>query len=132
MAFLFIQGIAIVGGVSRGALAVALMVAILKPVEARGQDRDPWFGRDKALHFGATFVLAGGGYAGGAALSERPAVRFGLGAGLAMGVGIGKEVFDRYAGGHPSWRDLTWDAVGTATGLVTAWLVDRYLFSDGR
>jgi putative lipoprotein len=89
--------------------------------------RDDWFGRDKALHFGATFVLAGAGYAGASAFSSEPVVRLGVGGGLAMGVGIGKELYDRGHGGDPSLKDLTWDALGTATGLVTAWLIDRYL-----
>jgi putative lipoprotein len=94
---------------------------------ARATEADPWFGRDKALHFGATFTLASGGYAGTALLTERPAVRAAAGAGLGLGAGIAKEVYDRYAGGDPSWRDLTWDAMGTATGVLVAWLVDRYL-----
>jgi putative lipoprotein len=98
---------------------------------ARAQE-DPWFGRDKALHFGATFVLAGAGYAGGAALSREPVVRFGVGAAVAMGAGVAKEMYDRTSGGDPSLRDLTWDAVGTATGLLTAWLIDRYVFGERR
>ena len=91
-------------------------------------DPDPWFGRDKALHFGATFTLASGGYAGTALLSERQSVRVAAGAGLAMTAGIGKEIYDRYAGGDASFRDLTWDVVGTATGVLVAWLLDRYVF----
>ena len=109
------------------ALAVAL---VLRPTPAAAQD--DWFGRDKALHFGATFVLAGAGYAGGAAFSREPVVRLGTGAVLAMGAGIGKEMADRIDGGDPSLKDLTWDALGTATGLLTAWLIDHYLFSRGR
>jgi putative lipoprotein len=107
-------------------LAVAL---VLGPTRAVAQDE--WLGRDKALHFGATFVLAGAGYAGGAALSDEPVVRLGVGASVAMGAGIAKEMADRH-GGDPSLKDLTWDALGTATGLVTAWLVDHFVFSRDR
>jgi uncharacterized protein YfiM (DUF2279 family) len=108
------------------ALAVALL---LGPTPAAAQD--DWLGRDKALHFGATFVLAGAGYAGGAALSREPVVRLGTGAMLAMGAGIAKEMSDR-SGGDPSLKDLSWDALGTATGLVTAWLVDHLVLSRAR
>lgn len=107
-------------------IATALCFACV-PRAAVAQS-DPWLGRDKALHFGASFALAGGGYAGTSLLSPSPTVRATSGAAIALGAGIAKEVYDRYAGGHPSWRDLTWDAVGTATGVLTAWLLDRYVF----
>jgi putative lipoprotein len=108
-------------------LAVALLAA---PTPAAAQD--DWLGRDKALHFGASFALAGAGYAGGAALSREPVVRLGIGAAVALGAGIAKEMYDRSGHGDPSLKDLTWDALGTATGLVTAWLVDHFLFSRDR
>jgi putative lipoprotein len=93
---------------------------------------DPWFGRDKALHFSASAALASGGYAAGAIFSDSVEARLMVGAGLALGAGVGKEVFDRYGGGDPSWRDLTWDVVGTACGLGVAWVFDRYVFSHRR
>jgi len=108
-----------------GVALLALCLAFART--AHGGDPDPWFGRDKALHFGATFALGSGGYAGAALLTRQPAVRAAAGAGLGLGAGIAKEMYDRHAGGDPSWRDLTWDAVGTATGVLCAWLVDRYL-----
>lgn len=112
--------------VAAALLACALSLAIAP--RAHAAEHDPWFGRDKALHFGACFTLSTGGYAGTALLTEKTPVRAATGAGLALSAGIAKEVYDRYAGGDPSWRDLTWDAVGTATGVLVAWLVDRYLF----
>jgi putative lipoprotein len=105
------------------ALVLGLVTVTAQPALAQ----DDWFGRDKALHFGATFVLARGGYAAGAALSREPVVPFVAGATVAMGAGIAKELYDHASGGDASLRDLTWDAVGTATGLVTAWLIDRFL-----
>jgi hypothetical protein len=43
------------------------------------------------------------------------------GAGLvALTAGIGKEIWDRYHGGVPSWADLGWDAVGAAIGALIA------------
>lgn len=38
--------------------------------------------------------------------------------------GAAKEIRDR-KGGDPSWRDFTWHAVGAATGVTVAWLIDR-------
>jgi putative lipoprotein len=106
----------------------AFICTLVMTSTARAGDADPWFGRDKALHFGATSVLAGGGYAGMSLTAERPVVRAAAGAALGLTAGIAKEVYDRYGGGDASWRDLTWDAVGTATGLLVAWLLDRYVF----
>jgi uncharacterized protein YfiM (DUF2279 family) len=116
--------------VSKRFLRAATAVLALRAAPAAAGD--DWFGRDKALHFGATFVIASAGYAGGAALSREPVVRLGVGATLAMGAGIAKEMYDRTSGGDPSLRDLTWDAIGTATGLLTSWLIDHYLLSDRR
>ena len=66
--------------------------------------------------------------AGAALASNRTSVRVATSAGVAFGAGIAKEVYDRYSGGDSSWRDLTWDAVGTATGVLVSWLIDRYIF----
>jgi putative lipoprotein len=89
---------------------------------------DPWWGKDKARHFGASAALAMGGYAAAAPFTERPPLRLASGAALALSLGIAKELADRHTGGDPSLRDLTWDLAGTATGLCTAWLIDRWLF----
>jgi putative lipoprotein len=108
-------------------MIASLLGAALALVPSPAAARDDWFGRDKALHFGVSFALAGAGYAGGAVFSREPVVRFGVGGTVAMGAGIAKELYDRTSGGDPSLKDLTWDALGTATGLCTAWLIDRYL-----
>ena len=60
--------------------------------------------------------------------SQRQSTRLAAGAGLAFAAGTAKEVYDRYAGGDASLRDLAWDVVGAAPGTVLSWLVDRYLF----
>jgi uncharacterized protein YfiM (DUF2279 family) len=108
---------------ARLALLCAALVALPSPARAR----DLWLAPDKALHFGATFLLASASYGAAAPLTPPPVVRFGTAAGVAMAVGLAKEMHDRTSGGDPSLRDLAWDAVGTATGLVVAWLVGRYL-----
>lgn len=95
-------------------------------------DPDPWLGRDKALHFGASFGIATGGYGAAALMGEGTTVRLGMGAGLALGAGVGKELLDLAGFGHPSWRDLAWNVLGTASGLLFAWTIDRLLFQQER
>ena len=109
-------------------LALALAFFFAAWPAAQAAEPDPWFGRDKLLHFSVSFALAGNGYADSSAFTKRASIRAVAGAGIAFSAGIAKEVSDHYRGGDPSWRDLTWDAVGTATGTLVAWLVDRYLF----
>jgi putative lipoprotein len=112
---------------SVGALAGALAGA--RP--ARAADPDPWFGRDKALHFGASALLAAGGYGATALSTDDRRVRLAVGGGFALSLGIAKELWDLSGHGDASWRDLTWDAVGTATGLAVAaavdWTIQRLL-----
>jgi putative lipoprotein len=94
-----------------------------------GEPVDPWFGRDKALHFAATATIATAGYGGAALVTDDRTARVVAGASLAMAAGIGKELWDLAGHGDPSWKDLTWDAIGSATGVLTAraidWLVVR-------
>lgn len=105
------------------AVGVALATAGVGP-SARAAEPDPWWGRDKALHFAATASIAGAGYGGAAFFTDRRAGRMVAGASLAMVAGIGKELWDLTGRGDASWKDLTWDAVGTATGVLTARAVD--------
>ncbi len=105
------------------ALALALtLVAGTEP--ARAQDADPWFGRDKALHFTATASIALGGYGGTALATDDRRVRVGVGSAVALAAGAGKEVWDAAGHGDPSARDLVWDVAGTATGVLVAWTID--------
>ena len=73
-------------------------------------------------------MFAGDGYAGTSVLTKRESARVGVGVSLALAAGAAKEVYDRYSGGDPSIRDLTWDVVGATTGAMLSWLLDRYLF----
>lgn len=107
--------------------AAALTIAVLCAAPAARAQPDPWFGRDKALHFGATAGLSVGGYAAARLTLDDRNTALAVGAGIAMGAGIAKELADLAGAGDASWRDLTWDAVGTATGLAFAWVFDRLL-----
>ena len=52
-----------------------------------------------------------------------------IGGGLALAAGTGKELLDltHVTGGDPSWKDFTWDVIGTVAGLAIAWGMDLLL-----
>ncbi len=105
---------------------VGLLLGLVVPVQGFAVDPDPWFAMDKARHFAAASLLAGGAYAVAAGCDASGEGRLWAGGLTAMGAGAAKELWDLRGHGDPSWRDLAWDGVGTATGLVTAWWVDRW------
>lgn len=109
----------------RRALAAFVACSVLAAAApARAREPDPWFGPDKALHFGASAAISASGYGIGTALwpdRTRPLV---LGAGLGAAAGVGKEVLDLAGFGEPSWRDLAWDGIGVVVGLALAWSID--------
>jgi putative lipoprotein len=108
-------------GVAALSLALALAAA---PKLARASDDDPWFGHDKALHFQLSAIIAAGTYGATALVSDDRRVRLAVGGAVAFSAGAAKELWDLSGHGDPSWRDLTWDAVGTVTGLAVAAAVD--------
>lgn len=87
-------------------------------------DDDPWWGRDKALHFGVSAGIAAGGYGAGAWVFDKRRDALLLGAGLAVSAGVLKETLDLAGYGTPSWKDLAWDGIGTVAGLAVAWGID--------
>jgi len=112
----------------RGALLALLLASWEAPAAPA---RDGWFDQDKPKHFVISLSLAGLGYGAGAALSDSRPVRCLTGAGLALGVGLGKELYDASQGRPFSYKDLAWDAAGTAVGLGLAWLLDTLLGTGG-
>ncbi|MBS1149680.1 MAG: putative lipoprotein [Myxococcaceae bacterium] len=107
----------------RGA-AIALLLAA---TTARA-DPDPWFGSDKALHFGFSSALAIAGYGAATTFSPSPKVRAAYGASVALLAGIGKELWDASGPGGASAKDLTWDLLGTAVGVAICWVLDELVF----
>ena len=93
---------------------------------------DPWFGRDKAYHFSASAVIAAGGYGVTRSFTDDRPTCLAVGGALALTAGVGKELYDLSGRGDPSLRDLTWDVLGTATGLLLTWAVDRFWISAPR
>lgn len=94
------------------------------PAPAPSRD-DPWFGRDKLLHFTASALIQGTTHAvlraNGADYQQASRA-----AALAtLTAGVGKELWDRHRGRDFSLRDLTWDAIGGTTAAVVVRQVDR-------
>lgn len=108
----------------------AFMTAMSAAAAASASDPDPWLGRDKALHFGASALLAGGGYAAATGLSSERWKAFAFGGGFALAAGAAKEGLDAMGLGTPSWRDFAWDMAGTAVGLGIAYAVDAIVRSE--
>lgn len=112
--------------------AVACAAALLMPIAAtprvQAADSDPWFAHDKYLHGSVSAALSLTGYAAASSTTTDLRWRFGTGAALALTAGVGKELLDLGGPGDASWRDLTWDVVGTATGLAIAYMLDAYVF----
>jgi len=113
----------------RAALVLAAVAVLLAPSAARAQQAqsdqpDPWFGRDKALHFAASASLAMVGYGGASLATDSRPTRIVVGASFALGMGLLKEAWDLGGHGDASWRDLTWDVVGTTTGVLLAYAID--------
>jgi putative lipoprotein len=81
--------------------------------------RDGWLGRDKAKHFLASAIIAGG-----VAWNQHRRYNRGgepslyTGAGVSLSLGLAKELSDkRKPGGLFSWKDLAADALGAAAGI---------------
>jgi putative lipoprotein len=103
-------------------IPLSLLLMFASP--ARAEERDPWWGRDKALHFGVSAGLAAGGYATSSLFLEPRWQRATAGAGFALTLGVGKEVYDATGHGQASGKDLAWDVAGTALGTAIALVVD--------
>lgn len=102
----------------------ALVASVVFAPAVRAEDADPWLGRDKALHFAASAGLAAGGYTAGVMAFDARYEALVAGGGLALAAGTAKEVADLAGWGHASWRDFTWDVIGTALGLGLTWGLD--------
>lgn len=77
---------------------------------------DEFFGEDKALHFGATFIVSGAGY-GLASISLKEPWQRGLaGFGAGMLIGSLKELADHLNDGVASWQDMAWNGIGSLAG----------------
>ena len=106
-------------------MGTAFVLAVFgTATSARASDGDPWWGRDKALHFGVSAGLGASGYAVSSLVLESRLERAAAGAAFSLTLGAGKELYDLSSGGDASWKDFTWDVAGTSVGVGIALLVD--------
>lgn len=103
------------------ACIAALLLCCSAPAAA---DPDPWFGRDKLLHFTFSAGISMTGYAASAPVFDGFTARAVSGASLALSAGVAKELYDATGAGTASWKDLAWDAAGTLVGVGLALAVD--------
>ena len=108
----------------KGALLAPATLVLAFTCGSAHADPDPWFGTDKALHFGVSAALAAGGYAASSPWLESRTERAVAGGAFSLTLGASKELWDLAGHGDPSWRDFTWDVVGTAVGVALAVGID--------
>jgi putative lipoprotein len=100
------------------------LAALFVSNEGRADDSDPWFGRDKFDHFVVSSAIASETYLVAAAHVKARGWALVIAGGTSLAIGAAKEAWDLTGHGDASWRDLTWDLIGTASGLLVAWTVD--------
>ena len=110
-----------------GLIASTALSLTLLTDGAFASEVDPWFGPDKALHFGLSVALSAGGYAASSVWLDTRTERAIAGATFSLTLGAGKELWDLSGHGDPSWRDFTWDLVGTGVGVALAVAADALL-----
>ncbi|MCT4716805.1 YfiM family lipoprotein [Enterobacteriaceae bacterium H18W14] len=92
-------------------------VLLLSGCSHMAQDR--WYGQDKAQHFMASAMLSAAGNEYGQRQGWNNSRGANFGFLFAISLGASKELWDsRAAGSGWSWKDLSWDIAGAATGYA--------------
>ena len=87
--------------------------------EMKRQMTDPWFARDKILHFSAGFAIPGLTYHFYVCRLERDEDRGKVYAvSLTALLALGKELYDKKTKNRFSWKDLAWSGMGLAVGYL--------------
>ncbi|MDX1675343.1 MAG: hypothetical protein R3314_11160 [Longimicrobiales bacterium] len=97
------------------AFVLGLALACAAPEPAA----DRWIAEDKAQHFALSFAATSMAY-GGARLMLDPEPARSSAVGLALILGLGKELIDARTGAGFSLKDLAWDVAGVALGYTFA------------
>jgi uncharacterized protein YfiM (DUF2279 family) len=116
-------GAALGGGRVNLHLCVALLCLGLGPAPSLerglGAAAESWFAEDKLKHFVSSYFVTVVAGTGARALGADAGAALRIGVGVGLGAGIAKEVHDqRRPEGHPSVRDLVWNAAGVGVGGV--------------
>ncbi|MCE0489091.1 YfiM family lipoprotein [Pantoea sp. Mb-10] len=81
--------------------------------------QDNWTGRDKAEHYFSSALLAAAGSEISQHQHQSRAQNLRFGFLFSLSFGAGKELYDsRSAGSGWSWKDLSWDIAGAASGIA--------------
>ncbi|MCL2625463.1 MAG: hypothetical protein FWD46_01420 [Cystobacterineae bacterium] len=104
-----------------------LLLCLGLPSQAQAAD-DGWWAKDKRKHLIVSSSLAGVTYLWLGQTRLEPAFRMGASALVVLGLGALKEAWDALGYGQPSWKDMTWNVIGSAVGLVVAWFIEHWLW----
>jgi putative lipoprotein len=115
----------------RGSALLLLGTLFLVPRLASAEEADPWWGKDKALHFGVSVGLSAGGYGVSSLVLDERWQRATAGAAFSLTLGVGKELWDLSGHGNASYKDFAWDVAGTLVGTGLALAIDLAV-SGGR
>lgn len=79
---------------------------------------DPWFSPDKAKHAFVSIFVESIAFSGFRAANTSRSGSLVDATVVSAGFSVGREIYDYYHPGTPSFKDLTWDAVGTAAAAI--------------
>jgi len=108
-------------------VVMASLLSLGLAQQAQAAD-DAWWGKDKQAHFFVSSGIAAATYLWLGQSQMEPFLRMGVSTGVVLGLGAIKEVWDVLGHGHPSWKDMTWNVIGSVVGLVVAWVVEYWLW----
>lgn len=111
-----------------GCISACLWASSASTALARTESDE--LGPDKVLHYSVSIGLTlGASLALDLIGFDEPVVEP-LSIAFALGMGVGKELFDEVRGSGFSAADLTWDVLGIATGLFLRILLHELLLYD--
>ncbi|MCL2013126.1 MAG: hypothetical protein FWG75_10120 [Cystobacterineae bacterium] len=99
------------------------------PNQARAAE-DAWWGKDKQKHLVLSASAAAATYLWLGHTRVEPALRVGATTLVVLGIGALKEARDALGYGHPSWKDMSWNIIGNAVGLLVAWAIEHWLWPN--
>lgn len=95
-------------------ITAALLYVSLSSAFTPSPALDPWFGEDKLKHFFTSFVVTTLSASSARIVGMEPQASLWVGAGVATGAGLYKEISDARGDTRFSYRDLLWDFGGIA------------------